>query len=83
MSQVKIHTEEMKMQGTDFKVLYDNSGNTGLHLAAANGHKDVIEYLIDEKLTIDLLNAYGTWQCKFRASGKKFPKSNSCSIQSN
>ena len=56
MSQVKILTEEMKMQGIDFKVIYDNSGNTALHLAAANGHKDVIEYLIDEKLPIDSLN---------------------------
>ena len=56
MSQVKILTEEMKMQGIDFKVIYDNSGNTALHLAAANGHKDVIEYLIDEKLPLDTLN---------------------------
>ena len=56
MSQVRALIEEIKKEEFDLKCLHDNSGNTCFHLAASNGHKDVIKYLIDQKLPIDSLN---------------------------
>ena len=64
-----IEIKKLEAQGIDLKSS-DYDGRTALHLASAEGHLEIVEYLINKNVTINCIDRFGMTPLKEAKKGK-------------